>query len=198
MGIQSFAEIARQQEGATALLADTPTHNLPAVLMFKKAGLRYKTDHVYLTCHISSQTEDDDSSTRRVHDDGKVRFTYAVNEKRITIRNGGCDDLNGIYTVGNQIFTAKSVNLYNFWDEDTVLEFYQSDSEFCLVATHRDEEQDVEKVIGFALGTTIQKPHSSWRYGYLCWIGSAPDYQGIGVASQLYEVMVELFAREKV
>ena len=40
-------------------------------------------------------------------------------------------------------------------------------------------------VIGFALGTTVEKDHSAWKYGYLAWLGVDPDYQGKHVADRL-------------
>jgi ribosomal protein S18 acetylase RimI-like enzyme len=52
-------------------------------------------------------------------------------------------------------------------------------------------------VVGFCLGTTIEKPRSSWKYGYLVWLGCSVNYQGLGLASQLYTVMTALFAKAR-
>ena len=106
-------------------------------------------------------------------------------------------DLNNVYQLGNTIFTSNHINIWNFWDEDVVMHNFINDPEFCMVATVK-VEKDQEKVVGFAFGTTIEKPKSSWKYGYLIWTGCDPNYQGLGLASELFNTMVELFAIEKV
>ena len=87
--------------------------------------------------------------------------------------------------------------LMQFWDENLVLQSYLSDPDFCIVATLK-EQNDTERVVGFAFGTTIEKPRSSWKYGYLVWLGCANDCQGLGLASQIYQTMLELFSQERV
>jgi ribosomal protein S18 acetylase RimI-like enzyme len=186
--LQSFANVAKD-ENVSFLLADTPADNLPAICMFQKAGLCSKTDHVYLTRQMPKETK-----LTHVSEDGTFSFTYSANKKRITIRNMEIDDLYPIYLIGEQIFTTKSSNLYNFWDEHLVLQSFLSDPEYCVVATVK--EQDKETVVGFCFGTTIEKPRSSWKYAYLVWLGCSNDYQGLGLASQLYNVMLELFWRK--
>jgi ribosomal protein S18 acetylase RimI-like enzyme len=187
--LQSFANVAKD-ENVSFLLADTPADNLPAINMFQKAGLCSKTDHVYLTRQIPKETK-----LTHVSEDGAFSFTYSAKKKRITIRNMEIDDLYPIYLIGEQIFTTKSSNLYNFWDEHLVLQSFLSDPEYCVVATVK--EQDKETVVGFSFGTTIEKPRSSWKYAYLVWLGCSNDYQGLGLASQLYNVMLELFWQQK-
>jgi ribosomal protein S18 acetylase RimI-like enzyme len=188
--LQSFANAAKN-ENVSFLLADTPADNLPAICMFQKTGLCSKTDHVYLTRQMPKETE----LTTHVTEDGTFSFTYSAKKKRITIRNMEIDDLYPIYLIGEQIFTTKSSNLYNFWDEHLVLQSFLSNPEYCVVATVK--EQDKETVVGFSFGTTIEKPRSSWKYAYLVWLGCSNDYQGLGLASQLYNVMLELFWQQK-
>lgn len=60
----------------------------------------------------------------------------------------------------------------------------------------QDQDGIQEQVIGFCFGTTIEKPRSRWKYGYLVWLGTSPDYQGLGVASELYTSMKELFVSD--
>ena len=187
--IQQFTQVAQEQD-VTLLIADTPADNEPAIRMFEKAGLCYKTDHVYLTCQLR------DVELAHVDEDMAFNYMYTAKKKRITIRNMEIDDLYPIHAIGEDIFTKKTANLYNFWDEHLVLQSYLSDPEFCAVATVREHDKD--KVVGFAFGTTIEKPRSSWKYGYLVWLGCAREYQGMGLASQLYIVMLELFSMEKV
>jgi ribosomal protein S18 acetylase RimI-like enzyme len=66
------------------------------------------------------------------------------------------------------------------------MELFGSDSEHCMVA-----EKD-GKVVGFVLGTTIEKKRSSWRYGYLVWLGVAPDVQRLGVGRRLFHAFYDL------
>jgi ribosomal protein S18 acetylase RimI-like enzyme len=174
------------------LLADTPADNLPAIQMFQKAGLCSQTDHVYLTRQIPKETK-----LTHVSEDGTFNYCYTAKKQRITIRNMEIDDLYPIYLIGNDIFTTKSSNLYNFWDEHLVLQSFLSDPDYCAVATIKEPGQDKETVVGFSFGTTIEKPRSSWKYAYLVWLGCSSAYQGLGLASQLYNVMLELFWIEK-
>ncbi|KAL7570102.1 hypothetical protein ACA910_017133 [Epithemia clementina (nom. ined.)] len=53
----------------------------------------------------------------------------------ITICNMEIGDLYPIYKIGEEIFTTKSINLYNFWDKSLVVNSYLSDPEFCVMAT---------------------------------------------------------------
>jgi ribosomal protein S18 acetylase RimI-like enzyme len=189
--LQSFTNVAKD-ENVSFLLADTPADNLPAIQMFQKAGLCSQTDHVYLTRQIPKETK-----LSHVSEDGTFNYCYTAKKKRITIRNMEIDDLHPIYLIGNQIFTTKSSNLYNFWDEHLVLQSFLSDPDYCVVATVKEAGQDKETVVGFSFGTTIEKPRSSWKYAYLVWLGCSSAYQGLGLASQLYNVMLELFWIEK-
>lgn len=173
------------------MLADTPADNTPAIRLFENAGLRYKKDHVYLTKQLK------DVETQHVDEDGWYDFQYSAKGQRIRIRPMEIEDLNPIHLIGEKIFTSKSANLFHFWDENVVMHSYLSDPEYCLTAVTKDDD-GTETVVGFAIGTTIEKPRSSWRYGYLVWLGCHPDYQGLGIATQMYNTMVELFALEKV
>jgi len=188
--LQAFVEAARK-ENISLLLADTPADNVPAIKMFEKAGLNSTTDHVYLTRQMPKTT------LVHVSQDGEFNFHYTAKKKKITIRNMEIEDLHSVFLIGEQIFTKKSANLYNFWDENLVLQSYLSDPDFCIVATLK-EQNDNERVVGFAFGTTIEKPRSSWKYGYLVWLGCANDCQGLGLASQIYQTMLELFSQERV
>jgi ribosomal protein S18 acetylase RimI-like enzyme len=106
--------------------------------------------------------------------DKKKRLNLAIREMDI-------DDLATVFHLGEKLFTARHApNLYRTWDEYEVLTLFQSDPEFCLVA-----ETD-EKIVGFALGTTIAKSHSAWKYGHLVWLGVEPALQRQGVAVKLF------------
>lgn len=191
--IDKFVSVAKVQN-VNMLLADTPASNIPAINMFQNAGLAYKTDHVYLTRRLYPH----EGKRNKVDEQGEFHFSYTAKKKTLTIRNMEIRDLSSVYLLGNKIFTSNHSNIWNFWDEDVVMYSYVNDPEFCMVATVKVFEKDGEEVVGFAFGTTIEKPKSSWKYGYLVWTGCDPIYQGLGLATQLYNTMIELFQIEKV
>jgi ribosomal protein S18 acetylase RimI-like enzyme len=99
----------------------------------------------------------------------------------LVIRQMEIDDLAHVFHLGEKLFTAREVpNLYRTWDEYEVVNLYQSDPEFCLVAVF-DEE-----IVGFILGSTIEKTHSAWKYGHLIWLGTEPEFQRQGIAVKLF------------
>jgi ribosomal protein S18 acetylase RimI-like enzyme len=99
----------------------------------------------------------------------------------IVIRQMEIDDVPKVFHLGEELFSAKVMpSLYRTWDEFEVVELFRSDSDFCLVA-------DIDQhIIGFALGTTIEKSRSAWKYGHLIWLGVDPKYQRLGVAERLF------------
>ncbi len=102
----------------------------------------------------------------------------------LSLRSMGVDDLAEVFHIGEMIFTAEySPSLYRTWDEYEVISMFNSDSELCLVA-----ESD-EKIVGFALGTTVDKHHSAWKYGYLVWLGVCPRAQKLRVGQSLFKEM---------
>jgi ribosomal protein S18 acetylase RimI-like enzyme len=106
----------------------------------------------------------------------------------IEIREMELEDLPVIFSLGEELFTAeKWPNLYRTWDEYEIINMYASSGEFCLVA-----ESD-EKIIGFVLGSLIEKRRSAWVYGYLQWLGVAPEIKGKGVGRKLLNRLTELF-----
>lgn len=103
--------------------------------------------------------------------DGAIRF-----------RNMTIDDFAEVFHIGEEVFTADfSQSLYRTWDEYEITTLFNSDNELCLVA-----EAD-ERIIGFALGTTVEKHNSPWKYGYLVWLGVRTGTQQGGVGSGLFK-----------
>ena len=43
-----------------------------------------------------------------------------------------------------------------------------------------------DRLVGFALGSMLQKSNSAWTYGHLVWLGIDSDFQRDGVASKLF------------
>ena len=58
----------------------------------------------------------------------------------LIIRQMEIDDLADVFHLGEKLFTASEVpNLYRTWDEYEVVNLFQSDPEFCLVAESEEE-----------------------------------------------------------
>jgi ribosomal protein S18 acetylase RimI-like enzyme len=111
----------------------------------------------------------------------------------VVIRQMEIDDLADVFHLGEKIFTAREVpNLYRTWDEYEVISLFQSDSEFCLVAEIEEE------IVGFILGTTIEKTQSAWKYGQLVWLGTEPDLQRKGIALKLFKHFRDLMLEDGV
>jgi ribosomal protein S18 acetylase RimI-like enzyme len=103
-------------------------------------------------------------------------------EDPVRIREMTIDDFPEVFHIGEQIFTADfSQSLYRTWDEYEITTLYNSDTELCLVAEAGDE------ILGFALGTTVCKHNSPWKYGYLVWLGVRGDTQHGGVGTLLFK-----------
>jgi ribosomal protein S18 acetylase RimI-like enzyme len=100
---------------------------------------------------------------------------------RIRIREMTIDDIPTVFAIGNSVFTKdKYVFLYRTWETYEVTGLFSTDPELCLVAEVEGE------VVGFALGSIIEKPKSSWTYGYLIWTGVVPRFQRYKIGRRLY------------
>lgn len=105
-----------------------------------------------------------------------------ISAEELVIRIMTIDDLAAVFHLGEQLFTSEySSSMYRTWDEYEITTLFNSDSELCIVAELNDE------VVGFALGTTVEKHNSSWKYGYLVWIGTRPGLQKCGAGKALFE-----------
>lgn len=101
------------------------------------------------------------------------------------------EDLAEVFALGEEYFTAEQwPSLYRTWDEYELVTMFASDGETCLVA----EEDDV--IVGFSLGTLIEKRRSAWTYGYLVWLCIHESHRGVGVARRLVDRLTELFIRD--
>jgi len=108
-------------------------------------------------------------------------------ESEIEIRTATIDDLAAIFHLGEKVFTSQEYsNLYRTWDEYEVTHLFNSESEYVLVA-------EVEgQVVGFAMGTIIEKARTAWNYGHLLWLGVDPDFARMNIGSLLFERFREL------
>ncbi|MCM2285862.1 MAG: GNAT family N-acetyltransferase [Desulfobacula sp.] len=100
------------------------------------------------------------------------------------------DDIAPVFHLGEILFKAdETPTMYRTWDPFEVTTLFNSDTEFCLVA------EDEDTLIGFALGTTITKNHSAWKYGYLIWLGVCREYQRGKTAEKLFNRFKDLILK---
>ncbi len=103
-------------------------------------------------------------------------------EETPRIREMTVDDFPEVFHIGEEVFTAEySQSLYRTWDEYEITTLFNSDTELCLVAETKG------RILGFALGTTVKKHNSPWKYGYLVWLGVRRDTQKGQVGSRLFK-----------
>ena len=125
---------------------------------------------------------------------GDERAKTRRSTERVLIREMELEDLAAVYELGERLFTAdRWPTLYRTWDQYELVEMFASDGETCFVA------EDGDRVIGFALGTLIEKRRSAWTYGYLLWIGvdTRAGRKGIGdrLVRRMTDVFIEMGAR---
>ena len=108
----------------------------------------------------------------------------------VSIQGISIYDLPEIYSLGEHLFPAdKWPTLYRTWDEYELATLFASDCETCLVAKIDD------KVVGFALGTLLEKRGSAWNYGYLLWLGVDESIARQGIAARLLERITDIFIK---
>jgi ribosomal protein S18 acetylase RimI-like enzyme len=111
-----------------------------------------------------------------------MQETMLTGKDPLRIREMTIDDFSEVFHIGDEVFTVEySQSLYRTWDEFEITTLFNSDNELCLVA------EAGEKILGFALGTTVKKRNSPWKYGYLVWLGVRRDIQQGGVGSGLFK-----------
>ena len=110
-----------------------------------------------------------------------------AHDSDIEIRAATIDDLAAIFHLGEKVFTSQEVsNLYRTWDEYEVTALFNSEPEHLVVAEAEG------RVVGFAMGTTIEKARSAWNYGHLLWLGIDPDFARQGIGGRLFERFREI------
>lgn len=111
----------------------------------------------------------------------------------IEIRAAGIDDLAPVFHLGERVFTPREVsNLYRTWDEYEVTHVFNTEPEHLLVAYAGS------RMVGFAIGTMIEKQRSAWNYGHLLWLAVAPEFARQGVASMLFDRFRKLMEEKRV
>ena len=143
---------------------------------------------------MDSDDEEESQSNKRNQEKLKETTPETTRKTAFKIRQMEIDDLAQVYHLGESLFEAGELpTMYRTWDPFEVTTLYNSDTEFCLVAEDEDDA-----IVGFALGTTITKEHSAWKYGYLIWLGVEASYQSQGVADKLFNRFKDLMLKEGV
>lgn len=148
----------------------------------------------------SAQDKSDKSDKGDKNSAGKTAKSAAGNGKpkarakrSLEIREMELEDLPKVYALGEKLFTAELwPNLYRTWDEYELVEFFASAQEYCYVA-----ESD-GRIVGFILGTVIEKRHSAWNYGWVVWLGVSPRYKGQGLGRRLVDKLTDIFIEDGV
>ena len=114
-------------------------------------------------------------------------------EEAPRVREMIIDDLAEVFHIGEELFTAEySQSLYRTWDEYEITTLFNSDNELCIVAEHE------ERILGFALATTVKKHNSPWKYGYLVWLGVRRELQKLHVGERLFKELKRRFKEQGV
>lgn len=108
-----------------------------------------------------------------------------------TIRKMTIRDLAEVYELGHTQFKAtRWPVLYRSWDEYEVTTRFNMDGDYCLVAENDNPEGP--RIVGFVLGSVVNKPGTAWSYGYIIWLCSHPQWRRSGVAGRLTDKLIEM------
>ena len=106
----------------------------------------------------------------------------------VEIRQMELADVAATFELGQQLFTAdRWPTLYRTWDEYEVVSLYANERSNCLVADCDGE------IVGFTLGSILEKRGEAWTYGYLLWLGVHPKMARQGIGSRLVEELTVRF-----
>ena len=113
-----------------------------------------------------------------------------INKRNVVIREMEIEDLSAVYSLGETVFTAdKWPSLYRTWDEYEPVSLFTTDGEFCFIAEYQD------RLVGFTLGSLIDKRNSAWSYGYLTWLAVDPKVKRMGVATKLVDAVTDAYIK---
>lgn len=122
-------------------------------------------------------------SLKHQKDIGKKNGQHAIDVREMEL-----EDLAPVFDLGEKLFTSEAwPNLYRTWDDYELIEMFAADREMCLVAELDDT------IVGFVLGTIIEKRRSPWTYGYVVWLGVSPQHAGMGIGKRLVESLIDIF-----
>lgn len=117
-----------------------------------------------------------------------------LNKPQFSVRLMTIQDLGEVFELGQKCFKADLwPMLYRSWDEYEVTTLFNTDGEYCFVAENLNGSP---RIIGFALGTVVNKLKSAWRYGYVIWLCAHPDHTRLGIATKLLDTLIEKMVKE--
>lgn len=123
-----------------------------------------------------------------------VRLLRPPRRTDVEIREMEIDDLPVVFHMGDRTFTSETPNLYRTWDEYEVTGLFTTEPGYCLVA----EDRESGTVVGFAMGTTVTKPRSPWKYGYLVWMAVHGAFRKLGIGDRLVRRLADRMVEEGV
>jgi ribosomal protein S18 acetylase RimI-like enzyme len=111
-----------------------------------------------------------------------------ANDTAVEIRQMELVDVAPTYELGQELFTAERwPTLYRTWDEYEVVSLYANERPNCLVADREGQ------IVGFAMGSVLEKRGEPWTYGYLLWLGVHPKMKRRGLGQRLIEELTVRF-----
>jgi ribosomal protein S18 acetylase RimI-like enzyme len=114
--------------------------------------------------------------------------TKQHDDTTVDVRQMELADVAPTFELGQRLFTAdRWPTLYRTWDEYEVVSLYANERSNCLVADHGGA------IAGFALGSILEKRGEPWTYGYLLWLGVAPEMTRRGLGRRLIEALAVRF-----
>eukprot|EP01105_Mastigella_eilhardi_P021154 TRINITY_DN5099_c1_g1_i1.p1 TRINITY_DN5099_c1_g1~~TRINITY_DN5099_c1_g1_i1.p1 ORF type:complete len:468 (-),score=136.23 TRINITY_DN5099_c1_g1_i1:155-1483(-) len=193
-------------QGVTVLFVDTQADNAPALKFFERLGFTVTKRCVYLSRDIRGTSADAGKEHLRVQvlkPAATVEDSHLPPRRHVRVHARGMylADVGAVFHMGEQIFTAaQSPTLYRNWDEYSVVDFFNSDSDYCFVAETIPKEGSGERpaLVGFCLGCTVEKPKKvgatagmerqplESRVGYVAWLGVRDGLRRHGVGTLLY------------
>ena len=106
-----------------------------------------------------------------------------------SVRMMTIQDLGDVFELGQKCFKADLwPMLYRSWDEYEVTTLFNTDGQYCFVAENISNNP---RIIGFVLGTVVNKLKSAWRYGYVLWLCAHPEYPRLGISGKLLDSLIE-------
>lgn len=102
----------------------------------------------------------------------------------VVVRDMTVEDISPVFHLGERVFDARRLpTMHRTWDPYEVAYLFVSEGDLSLVATEKG------RVVGFCLGTTVDKPEAPAPYGYLIWLGVEVKARRRGVAARLMAAM---------
>jgi len=108
----------------------------------------------------------------------------ARSRRGVEIRDMCVEDIAPVFHLGEKVFDVRRLpTMHRTWDPYEVAYLFVSEGDLSLVATEKG------RLVGFCLGTTVDKPQAPAPFGYLIWLGVEDKARRRGVAGRLMAAM---------